>query len=413
MKMRKQDMGDGIIIAGGGARGLFFTELLTKDLGRKVSAIAEDNTGGHEVIKMRLKEFGTPDTKICSSIDEALEGIPPSHPPIVFIMTPDWTHLEIFAKAAHLGSHIFLEKPIATTGADVLKLLRIASSTDKTIQVGFVLRYSVFYHKIKEIVDSGVLGKLVMIQMNERLSLIHGAVVCRSWHRKRQYTGGFMNEKCSHDLDLMLWFKEGQAEVSEIFSFGGRHFTPLRETSKQCRSCVLSNCPWRFAGSSTLNTIHGQQFKDASWGELDACVFHSDADIMDHQAVNLRFTDGTQGVFTLATMSGAPGRDIRIFGTDGYLEGNLEKGELLLQNYWKDAKPQKIPLPQTDGHGGGDLAIVAGFLKSVELGEKPLATLEAGARASMVAFAADESVRTGKIITYNSAALKNLSSKGN
>ena len=293
---------------------------------------------------------------------------------IVFVMTPDWTHLDVVRKVIGAGCHAFLEKPVETTRAKVLEILKLARAGDRLVQVGFVLRYSAFVRKVKETVDSGVLGKLVMIQMNERLSLQHGAQFCRTWHRKVANTGGFLNEKCSHDLDLMCWFKAAQAEPVEVFSYGARHLAPPRDTPEMCADCAMPDCPWR---------------KDNA-----KCVFHSDGDIMDHQCVNIRFGDGTQGVFTTVAMSPVPGRDIRIFGTDGYLEGSLEEGRLRVNNYWDPAGLKDVPLGATDGHGGGDNRIVAEFLECVERHEYPLSTVADGVQASLIALAAERSVVT-------------------
>lgn len=379
-----------IIIIGGGSRGLFFTQILTQQLGRKVAAIADNYEPGHKAIRHRLEEFGTPDTELYSSADELLAAVPRSRANIAFVMTPEWAHLDAFRKAINAGCHVFLEKPLATTKDDVLEIQRLAESTDKVVQVGFVLRYSAFYKKVKEILDSGVLGKIVSIQMNERLALQHGAQFKRTWHRKLKYTGGFINEKCSHDLDLMCWFKEDQAAPKQVYSYGGRHFCPSHETPEFCTDCKLDNCPWRAKGVGSWKVIDGKEYMDSTSSGIGHCVFHSDADITDHQCVQVIFDDGTQGTFTAISMSGDPGRDITIHGTDGYLEGNMEQGRLRVRDYWK-AEMENVDLGTTDGHGGGDENIVRGFLESAELGLKPLATVYAGVRASLIAFAADES----------------------
>ena len=55
------------IIIGGGARGLYFTGLLTSTLGRRVAAIADTHLEGHEAILYRIAEAGTPGTRISVS----------------------------------------------------------------------------------------------------------------------------------------------------------------------------------------------------------------------------------------------------------------------------------------------------------------------------------------------------------
>ena len=370
-----------IIIVGCG-RGMMFARILEHDMKRQVAAIAENDLSRHPSIRKQLAEWGMDDVPIFDSLDKALAAIPRSQADIVFVMTPDWTHLEILRKAVAAGCHIFLEKPVETTREKILDILKLVRSSEKLVQVGFVLRYSAFVRKVKEIADSGMLGCIAMIQMNERLSLQHGGMMsCRSWHRKIANTGGFLNEKCSHDLDLMCWFKSGQAEPKEVFSCGGRHITPPKDTPETCGECKKTYCPWNKSNSN--------------------CVFHSDGDIMDHQVVNIRFSDDTQGVFTVVSMSPTPGRDIRIFGSDGYLEGELEQGIIRMKNYWEDSGLKEIPLGATDAHGGGDTRILAEFMECIEHHERPLSTVADGAQASLIALAAQKSADTGTVVSVS------------
>ena len=130
----------------------------------------------------------------------------------------------------------------------------------------------------------------------------------------------------------------------------------------------------------------------------DLCVFHSDSDVMDHQSVQLGFDDGTQAVFLAVRSSGRLGRDVMIFGTDGYLEGELEQGKLLVMNYWKDQELRDESIPASNMHGGGDIEIVKEFLECIDEGIRPLATVRDGARASMLAFAADKSTEERRLV---------------
>lgn len=382
-----------IIIAGGGSRGLFFADMLVKRMGREIAAIADNFLEGHEVIKYRLNEFGIGNIPIYESLDEALSNTPREEANTLFMMTPEWTHLELFRKAVSSGCHVFLEKPIATSPEDCKEIFEISKTTDKIVQVGFVLRYSPFYKKIKQIVESGKLGKIVTIQMNERLTLQHGTAFKRMWHRLKKYTGGFMNEKCCHDIDLMCWIMEKQAFPEEVSSFGGIGFSYEKDTPQLCLECNLNKCPWRYKGVDSLKNVNGRDYFDTTSAGMGKCIFHSDSDVYDHQTVNIRFNNGSHGVFTAIAMSGKHGRDIMVHGTDGYLEGALEDGIIKVRNYWSD-ETETIELGQLDPHGGGDYTTVSEFLQCVKSGIKPISTVEDGVRASMIAFAADKSIET-------------------
>jgi len=382
-----------IIVVGGGARGLFFTRMLSQELGREVAAVVDTHEAGHEAIRYRLEAYGLPHIPVYRDLDDAMAAIPRSKADTMFIMTPEWTHMDIFRKAAANGFHIFLEKPLATTPEDTNEIMALAATTNQIVQVGFVLRYTEFYRKVKELADRNAIGKIMIVQMNERLGLQHGATFKRSWHRLHRYTGGFMNEKCTHDLDLMCWLKEKQSYPVEVSSFGGiSHATHLK-TPDNCSDCKLE-CPWRFRDFSSDKSINGKSYTDDTFAPLGQCVFHSDSDVNDHQTVSIRFADGTQGIFTAISVSGLPGRDLMLHGTAGYIQGNLETGEITLHQYW-DGTTQRMETGQTDHHGGGDMAIVASFLACIDEGVKPLSTVSAGVRAGMLAFAADRSIQEG------------------
>ncbi|MFC5401406.1 Gfo/Idh/MocA family protein [Cohnella soli] len=382
-----------IIIVGGGARGLFFTKMLTQDLGREVAAIVDTHVAGHEAIRHRLEVYGVPHIPIYKDVDEAIAEIPRSQADTMFIMTPEWTHMDIFRKAVNNGFHIFLEKPLATTLEDTNEIMALAKKTDQIVQVGFVLRYTAFYQKIKAAVDRNEIGKIMIVQMNERLGLQHGATFKRSWHRLHRYTGGFMNEKCTHDLDLMCWMKEQQSYPVEVTSFGGVSHATDKAPPLNCSDCELE-CPWRFRDFASDKSINGKAYTDDTFAPHGQCVFHSDSDVNDHQTVNVRFADGTQGVFTAISVSGLPGRDLMLHGTAGYIQGNLETGEITLHRYW-DGTTERLDVEGADSHGGGDLAIVGSFLDCIADGVKPLSTVAAGVRAGTIAFAADRSNREG------------------
>lgn len=76
----------------------------------------------------------------------------------VIICTQDKTHLEATRLAVDCQYQILLEKPIATTLGELEKIESLISGYDKIFTTGFVLRYTPFIKKIKEIIKSGEIG---------------------------------------------------------------------------------------------------------------------------------------------------------------------------------------------------------------------------------------------------------------
>lgn len=74
---------------------------------------------------------------------------------MVLIATNDREHLEPYKLAVERGYNILLEKPVASFSEDVSEIDMIAENYDKNLMICYVLRYTAFFKKIKEIIDSG------------------------------------------------------------------------------------------------------------------------------------------------------------------------------------------------------------------------------------------------------------------
>jgi len=88
----------------------------------------------------------------------------------VVIATPAETHFELAKRALSAGKHTFVEKPLALVGTEAEELHRIALKRNLKLMVGHILIYHPAVIKLKEIIDSGELGKINYIYSN-RLNL--------------------------------------------------------------------------------------------------------------------------------------------------------------------------------------------------------------------------------------------------
>ena len=88
----------------------------------------------------------------------------------VVISTPAVTHLELVSKALLANKDVLVEKPMALSAQGAEKLVRLAEENDRILMVGHILLYHPAVIRLKEILDSGHLGKIQYIQSN-RLSM--------------------------------------------------------------------------------------------------------------------------------------------------------------------------------------------------------------------------------------------------
>jgi predicted dehydrogenase len=88
----------------------------------------------------------------------------------VVIATPAATHFGLARAALLAGKHVFVEKPMATTGAEVDELARIAAGKKLIAMVGHTFIYNAAVRYVKKLIESGDLGEIRYIY-SQRLNL--------------------------------------------------------------------------------------------------------------------------------------------------------------------------------------------------------------------------------------------------
>ncbi len=94
---------------------------------------------------------------ISNSLDELFRN---SEIDGVVVATPAETHADVAMAAIEAGLHVYVEKPIALTTADALKLSELADSAERILMVGHLLQYHPVYQTIKSLAENGRFGRL-------------------------------------------------------------------------------------------------------------------------------------------------------------------------------------------------------------------------------------------------------------
>ena len=82
---------------------------------------------------------------------------------VIYNPLPNHLHTEWSIKAVEAGKHVLCEKPLALTLADVDAMAAASRRTGKLIAEAFAYRAHPHMRKIKEIINSGKLGKIKMV----------------------------------------------------------------------------------------------------------------------------------------------------------------------------------------------------------------------------------------------------------
>lgn len=149
----------GILLIGCGHIGRQHIEdIYTKEEVRVIATVDSDETRATEFARLYgALEYGTDYRAYLS--DPRVE--------IVIIATYTDTHLPILRDCLAHGKHVICEKPVAVDLAGAREFVRLVESTDCKVVISHILRYNQSYRKIKALIDSGEIGELRMVRMNQ------------------------------------------------------------------------------------------------------------------------------------------------------------------------------------------------------------------------------------------------------
>ena len=104
-----------------------------------------------------------PDVPVSSSYEEILND---NAVQAVALATPAETHAELAIRAMRKGKDVFVEKPMSLTLEDARKMSEMAQDEERILMVGHLLEYHPAVLKLRELIDSGELGKVNYIYSN-------------------------------------------------------------------------------------------------------------------------------------------------------------------------------------------------------------------------------------------------------
>lgn len=323
-------------------------------------------------------------TPAYSSITSLLDG---SKPDILFVFSPNHFHLDQIEAGLRAGVRVFSEKPVVTSIEDTMRLAKLlAEFGADRVMVGLVLRYSQHMVDLRKVIADGQLGDIVSLEGNEHICPSHGAFFMRDWRRKVEFSGGFMLEKCCHDIDIYNMITSSRPK--RVASFGGRSsFQP-------------KNAP----NTNIENEIF--HVKKSIWNAIDD-PFKSDGDIVDYQTAILEYESGPSLAFHTNINTPDEHRRFCVMGTHGMAEGDFVRGYLKVTrrngNVVLNKDYNQVDKIHLSAHYGADHMMVkdiADFLRG-EVASLPVGIVDA-MQAGLAAMALDEARNDSKIIDLSS-----------
>lgn len=293
----------------------------------------------------------------------------------LIITTPNYTHLEVLKVAIQSGKHIFMEKPMATTIEDAQEIIQIAKDYPAILQIGLQYRYkSIYVEAIHEAFERKSLGEIKMVNIIEhRLPFLDKV---KQWNKFSKYSGGTLVEKCCHYFDLLNLF--AQAKPVSVFA----------------------------TGSMAVN------FKEFKYN-------NEKSDIIDNAVVSVVYENGVRASFNLCMFAPMFYEEITLCGDEGYLKA-YEKEDFLppprpktyMEILRGETQPSRVCNPcypphiEESGHNGSTFYEHVNFIDNMDGKPTSTATVEDGFWSVVIGVAAEESVKTGKVVLIDELLLK-------
>lgn len=136
---------------------------------------------------------------------------------VVSILTPSGLHAEHCLELAPYGRHIVVEKPLALTLDDADNMIQSCAEYNCQLFVIKQNRFNVPVVKLRETIEAGRFGKLVLGTVRVRWCRTQEYYDMDAWRGTWALDGGVLTNQASHHIDLLEWM---MGEIDSVFARG-------------------------------------------------------------------------------------------------------------------------------------------------------------------------------------------------
>lgn len=300
----------------------------------------------------------------------------------VLIGTRCSSHTKYAMLVAKYNIPLFLEKPVCTTYEDLENLKKLSEMEEKTV-VSFPLRNSALVLFVKDLIDSGKIGKVEHVQAVNNVTYARGYY--HKWYRDEKETGGLFLQKATHDLDYINFLLGGLSPVRVCAMKSKQIFKGDKPAGLKCADCKEADtCP-----ESPANVYKAGDTRPK--GEY--CCFAVDTGNEDSGSVIVEYDSGMHVVYSqnFIARNGASKRGARLIGYKGTLEFDWYTNEVKVYRHDTNVV-ESYKLGDTNGaHFGGDVALAENFVNVMKNKDKSHTPLSQGILSAQLCLAARRS----------------------
>lgn len=277
---------------------------------------------------------------------------------------------------------ILIEKPICTQLADVERLLEAAKAYPAPIWVAMEYRYMPPITLLLDLLAQGEIGERHLFSIREhRFPFLHKV---DDWNRFNHKTGGTLVEKCCHFFDLMRLM--ANANPVRVYASGSQAVNHKDETYQGEAPDILDNA---------YVTI---EFDNGTRASLELCMFAEGSRYQEEISVV-----GDKG--KVECLVPGPGR---FWPTETLGEPPVAQ---VISSPRNPKGPKQIDVPvdpallEAGDHNGSTFYQHQKFQRAI-LGEQEVeVSLEDGLKAVVIGLAAQEAIRTHRVVTFSDGGL--------
>lgn len=406
-----------VAIAGLGSRGFDtyaqYQSIAPDDM--EIVAVADTRP---ERVKAAKAQFHLSDSQCYDSAEALLKEDKLAD--LFILATQDRQHVAQALVAVERGYDILLEKPVSPELAECKALLAAVEKKGVRVVVCHVLRYTPFYGKLKKLLESGVIGKLVTIQAIENVKYFHQAhsFVRGNWCNSST-TSPMILQKCCHDMDIFTWLV-GKPCLS-VSSYGSltlfkEENAPAGSTERCLDGCkAKADCPYDAEKIYMTDAATGVLKGKTGWpcnilalepneenileaiktGPYGRCVYRCDNNVVDHQVVSAEFEGGETLDFTMTAFTSRGGREVKLMGTMGDIIADMEDNRIRVCRFGEEPEIIDVRTLSDDfsGHGGGDNRMMKELLELLrgKPASNTITSLDVSLQSHLMSLAAEHS----------------------
>ncbi len=301
----------------------------------------------------------------------------------VFITSPDFCHEEQAVYCLERKIPVYLEKPMAITTEGCDRIMRTAYANKTKLMLGHNMRYMVFTNKMKDIIDSGMIGEVKAIWCRHFISY-GGDAYFRDWHAERNKSTSLLLQKGAHDIDIIHWLAGSYSR--RVVGMGNL--------------TVYDKLPRRTNPAEEKPNV---SFNENHWPPQEQSGFHPVIDVEDHNMIMMELANGVQACYMQCHYTPDSCRNYTVIGTKGRIENYGDYSDQCTVELWNervdsfrlhgDATFQTMP--KRGSHGGADPKIIQGFVDHLRNIKAPVTSPQAARYSVAAGCAGAQSIRNG------------------